>query len=140
MSRPEDAARWSVDRDSEPYWAAAREGRLELQRCRDCGAWRFPARAICNRCHSFEASWRPVSGRGRIVSWVVTHQPFSPDFADRTPYVVVSVALDEQDDLVLLGHLVSGEPSDGARVRAVFPAPPGDATGDERRLQWALDE
>jgi len=131
---------WSVDRDSEPYWRAAREGRLELQRCSDCSAWRFPARAICNRCHSFESSWQPVSGRGRIVSWVVTHQPFSPAFADRTPYVVASVALDEQEDVVLLGNLVSGTPKGGARVHAVFPEPDASATSPERILQWAIDE
>ena len=135
-----DGPQWSVDRDSAPYWAAAREGRLELQRCAECDTWRFPARAICNRCHSFDSSWQPVSGRGRIVSWIVTHQPFSPAFADRTPYVLASVALDEQEDLVLLGNLVAGVPTAGARVRAVFPAPSESDPSGERRMQWAIEE
>ena len=127
---------FSADRDSAPYWRAARDGRLEIQRCADCGTWRWPARAICNRCHSFESRWEAPSGRGRIVSWVVTHQPFSPAFAERTPYVVASVALEEQEDLVLIANLVEGTPSADAPVRAVFPV---DANG-ERRLQWASDD
>ena len=130
MSR--EAHAFSPDRDGQPYWEAAEDGYLVLQRCGDCDAWRWPARAICNRCHSFEARWERVSGRGRIVSWVVTHQPFAPDFRDRLPYVVASVALEEQSDLVLLGNLLEGEPSPGLPVRAVFPVSPEGV----RLLQW----
>ena len=120
------------DRDGRRYWEAAQEGRLEIQRCSECGTWRWPARAICNRCHSFEATWEVASGRGRIVSWVVTHQPFAPAFRDRLPYVVASVALEEQADVVLLGNLLGGAPRDGLPVRAVFPV----FEDGVRRLQW----
>ena len=127
---------FSPDRDSVPYWRAAAEGRLEIQRCVDCGAWRWPARAICNRCHSFDARWEAPSGRGRIVSWIVAHQPFSAAPVGGGPFVVASVALEEQDDLVLLGNLIEGEPGADVRVRAVFPV----ADDGERRLQWVVDE
>jgi hypothetical protein len=43
--------------------------------------------------------WEPASGRGTIVSWIVNRHAFSPAFA--SPYVVVSVRLDEQDDVVM---------------------------------------
>jgi uncharacterized OB-fold protein len=124
----------SPDRDSAPYWAALAEGRLELQRCRDCATWRWPARAICARCHSFDASWEVTDGCGRIASWVVTHQAFAPGWQDCLPSLVVSVALDVAPEIQLIGNLVSGEPSAGRPVRATFPAV-GEGV---RLLQWEV--
>jgi uncharacterized OB-fold protein len=121
------------DRDSQPFWDGVRAGELRVQRCDGCGAYRWPARAVCNRCHSFEATWTPLSGRGRIVSWITTHQVFMKAYADDTPYAVVLVTLDEQDDLQLVGNLMGGrEPADGMPVRAVFAPVTDEAT----LLQW----
>ena len=108
------------DRDSEPFWRGLREGALCVQRCRGCGALRWPPRAICNRCRGFDCEWIALSGRGRIASWVCTHQVFSPAWRDEVPYVVVQVALDEQDDLQLIGRLEDAAPERGLPVRARF--------------------
>jgi len=91
------------DRDSEPYWNALSKGEFKLQRCDDCDAFRWPPRAICNRCHSFRASWSSLSGRGRILSWTCTHQAFAPAYRDAVPYIVVQVQLAEQDDILMIG-------------------------------------
>jgi len=95
------------DRDSAPYWAALAHGRLELQHCRDCGHWTWPARAICSGCHGENLVWEPVKGTGEVHSWVVTHQVYAPDFVDLVPYTVVLVRLDEQDDILIPGRLLS---------------------------------
>jgi len=108
------------DRDSEPFWRSVRAGELRLQRCDACGAWRWPARAVCGRCQSFDATWTAVSGMGRVASWVTTHQVFAPAYRDAVPYDVVEVVLDEQDDLRMIGNLVGGaKPVPRMRVRAV---------------------
>lgn len=120
------------DRDSAPWWEAISRGELSLQRCSDCGAWRWPARAICARCHSFAAGWEATDGCGRVASWVVTHQPFAPGWQDALPSVVVSVALDVAPEIQLLGNLISGEPAAGLPVRATFP----ETDGGRRLLQW----
>jgi uncharacterized OB-fold protein len=92
------------DRDSKPYWDALRDGELRLQRCRACSALRWPARALCNRCRSFEADWETQTDpRARIVSWVRTHQVFAPALREAVPYTVVQVALEAQPDLLLIG-------------------------------------
>jgi uncharacterized OB-fold protein len=107
------------DRDSRPYWEFIRKGELRLQRCSACGTWRWPPRALCGRCRSFECEWARVSGTGRVTSWITTHQIFSPAYRDDVPYHVIQVALDEQPDLILPGQLVAGtEPRADLRVRA----------------------
>ena len=41
-----------VNADSEAYWAAAKEGRLVLQQCADCGHVEFMPRHVCPKCWS----------------------------------------------------------------------------------------
>lgn len=78
-----------------PFWEAAAHRQLVVQRCAACGRLRFPARERCSRCLSGEATWRPVSGRGTVFSWVVMHQANHPGFAAEVPYVVASIELEE---------------------------------------------
>ena len=78
-----------------PFWEAARRQELVVQRCRGCGAHRFPAREICSRCLSREAVWERVSGRGTVFSFAVMHQVYHPGFADAVPYAIVVVELVE---------------------------------------------
>ena len=124
------------DRDSERYWAALADGRVEVQRCADCGHWTWPPRPICSGCHGEHLEWTPVSGRGEVHSWVTTHQAYAPSLAPLVPYTVVLVRLDEQPDVMIPGRLVTdGDIARGMRARAV-PADLGDGLGV---LDWALE-
>jgi len=117
------------DRDTAPYWAALAQGRFELQRCRDCRSWTWPARPICSGCHGDNLAWEEPSGTGEVYSWVVTHQAYGPDLARLVPYTVALVRLDEQDDILIPGRFVSdAEIHQGLRVRAV-PEPVTDEVG-----------
>jgi hypothetical protein len=78
-----------------PFFAAAREQRLVVQRCGGCGVLRFPPRGTCNACLATDATWQPVSGRGEIFSYNVMHQIYHPGFAASVPYAVVDVKLEE---------------------------------------------
>jgi len=91
-----------------PFWEAARRHELTVQRCLDCGTFRFPAREVCSSCLSRRAEWQRVSGRGRVFSVVVMHQASHPWFASRTPYAVVVVELDE--GARMLSTVVGPEP------------------------------
>jgi uncharacterized protein len=108
------------DRDSQPWWDALARHDFVLQRCDECGTWRWPPREICNRCGSFAYTWTPVSGLGTVASWVVNQRAFLPGF--EVPYAVVNVRLDEQDDCKLIGSFRGPIESlcGGLRVRAVF--------------------
>ena len=76
-----------VDEDSAPYWAAAAEDRLVVQRCDSCGALRFPPSPLCHRCRSWDATWEDLGGVGKLYSWVVVRHAVVEAFAD-VPYTV----------------------------------------------------
>jgi uncharacterized OB-fold protein len=67
---------------------------------------------MCPACRSLDVDWEAVSGRGSIWSFVVSHPPLLPAYAELAPYNVVVVALDEDPTLRLVGNLVTS--ADGA--------------------------
>jgi uncharacterized OB-fold protein len=130
------------DRDSALWWEAVRRHELLIQRCTGCGTSRFPPRAVCNRCRSRAADWVPSRGTGRVVSWIVNHQPFLPGMSADEPFAVLFVRLDDgaasaasaasakdgddaddDADIHMYGNLVGAEPgaiTAGMPVEAVF--------------------
>ncbi len=90
-----------------PFWEAAGRHELVLQRCASCGTIRHPPRPMCPVCNSMESVFERASGRGRIWSWVVAHAPVLPSFADKVPYNVVVVELEE--GVRMIGNLLDVE-------------------------------
>jgi uncharacterized protein len=110
-----------VTPEMKPFWDAARRHELVLQRCRGCGAHRFPARDICSRCLARDAEWTPVSGHGSVFSWAVMHQVYHPGFASEVPYALVVIELEEGARLV--SNLIDCPPGEiraGMPVEVVF--------------------
>jgi uncharacterized OB-fold protein len=91
------------DLDSIPFWEGLKAKELRLQQCQVCGALRWPARALCNRCSSFDAEWIACKADALVASWIRTHQVFAPAYRERVPYVVVQVSLTLQPDIRLIG-------------------------------------
>lgn len=85
---------------TEPFWSAAKERQLVIQRCDACGAYRFPPEPACVYCGSLRATWAPVSGRATLWSWTVGYPPLLPFFAQRAPWPVAVVQLDEGPRMV----------------------------------------
>ena len=81
--------------DTAPFWEYCRSGELRVQRCSSCEEYRHPPRPMCRRCGSLEYEWGPVSGRGTVYSYIVTHQPIHPALQGRVPFATVLVELDE---------------------------------------------
>ena len=81
--------------DSKPFWDGLKEHRMVLQKCADCGRVRHYPRPVCDACLSMEVAWAEASGRGTVYSWTETHHPFHAGFRGETPYILVTVDLDE---------------------------------------------
>src|SRR5579875_1867422 len=77
------------------FWEGAAAGELRLQVCDDCGTVRFPDSQLCPNCLSHATTWKPVSGRGKVWSWICMHQNYLSAFSDQLPYIVLFVELDE---------------------------------------------
>jgi uncharacterized OB-fold protein len=86
-----------TDEDTRFFWDGVRDGRLLLQRCSGCSAFRHPPGPMCPECLSLEWEAIEASGRGTIYAWVLSHHPTEPD---TEPRVVVLVDLEEGVRLV----------------------------------------
>ena len=84
-----------IDEETRGFWEACARHKLYLQRCRDCGRFRHPPRALCPACLSSRIEWVRSSGRGTVYSFTVTQQNQAPGFRERLPYVLAYVELEE---------------------------------------------
>ena len=112
------------------FWQAGGEGRLEFLRCRACGTYVHPPAPVCPRDYGTALDWAPVSGRARVATFTVNHQPWMP--GPSLPYVVAIVEIEEQPDVRLMTNVVGCAPEDvhiGMSVRVCFEHHP-DAEGD----------
>ncbi len=131
---------------TEPYWEAARAGRLALQRCPVCERTWHPPEPVCPTSPGHPVEWITASGWGRLHSYTVVHHAAHPAVADALPYVVALVDLDEGPRLICnllgsdpgevtpfarvrleLGSTAAGETLPVARLAAF--GPPGDGGG-----------
>lgn len=81
--------------DSKPYWDGCKRHKLLIQRCQDCGHYRFPPSGLCPKCMSTNAEWARVSGKGKVYSWTIFHYLYHPAFAKDIPYNVAIIELEE---------------------------------------------
>jgi uncharacterized protein len=82
-------------KDSAAYWEHLKQHELHIQKCTGCGQLRMYPRPMCDACYSLEYEWVRASGKGKVYSWCVVHQPTHPGFKDELPFNVTEVELDE---------------------------------------------
>ena len=92
---------------SRPFWDALKAGALTFQRCTACNhAW-LPARNECPACLGEAWQRERAQGGATLVSWVVYHHAYHPAFAQRLPYTVAVVQLDEGPRMI--SNLIGAE-------------------------------
>lgn len=92
--------------DDKPMWASIERGAMELQKCGECGEFRYPPAPICPHDLSDKAEWTRVSGRGTILSWVIFHKQYFEDHVP--PYNSVAIQLEEGP--IVVSQLRGDEP------------------------------
>jgi uncharacterized protein len=98
-----------------PMWESIRAGAMKLQRCKHCATWLYPPGPSCPKCLSPELEWTPVSGEGKLVSWVVFHRHYLPAYPP--PYNAIAVRLAEGPTMI--SNLEGAMPEDGCIGRAI---------------------
>lgn len=105
-------AEW--DRDTGPFFAAARQGRLVFQACNACGRGLHVPGPSCRFCGSTDTAWRDARGTGTLFSWTTVAHQAHPAWP--VPYTVVVVTLDDAPEVRLTGcipgapDLTAGQP------------------------------
>ena len=100
--------------ENQPFFDAAREGKLLLKRCNACKELHYYPRAVCPFCASDRTEWLPAKGTGKIYSYSVMRRVAEP-------YAIAYVTLDE--GVTVLTNLVDCDferLAIGAAVRVVF--------------------
>jgi uncharacterized OB-fold protein len=97
-----------ADATTLPFWRAAAEHRLVVQRCTGCGHTRLPPAPICPECRSADADWKELSGRGEVYTYTVVHRPIAA--GQPLPFVIAVVALEGAGGVRMISNLVEVEP------------------------------
>src|SRR5207244_8198135 len=91
--------------------------------CRSCNQPFWYPRAICPSCLGDDIEWRPASGKGEVYASSVMARPGNPMMAERVPYVVALVQLEEGPRLMT--NIVGCDPFDvrvGQAVQVTWEA------------------
>ena len=100
--------------ENQPFFDAAKEGKLLLKRCNACRQPHYYPRAICPFCASDRTEWVASKGTGRIYSYSVMRRV-------EKPFAIAYVTLDE--GVTMLTNLVDCDLARiviGAPVKVVF--------------------
>ena len=125
-----------ADRDTQPFWDAVAEHRFIVQRCSSCERWIWQPRPLCPHCHAPDPDWHEVGGNARVVSWTALHPPVLTVWADKLPFVILLVELDDAPSVRMVGQLVdyAGE------LLKTNGENEGLAIGTPLSLRWRVDE
>lgn len=104
----------------EPFWAAVKEHRVDLQRCDRCATYRFVPTEVCP-CGSRDSTWTPIAGTGEVYTYTVVHRAPTPAYQADAPYVIAHVTMDEGPRMI--STIVDTDPAGvviGMPVEIVF--------------------
>jgi uncharacterized protein len=98
--------------ETAPFWDACNRNVFLVQRCRSCEKTQYHYRAICAHCWSSDLEDLEATGRGTVWTYSVVRRNRSPVFAEKVPYVVALIELEE--GVGVFGNIVECDPDDVA--------------------------
>jgi uncharacterized OB-fold protein len=94
--------------DNKWWWDACDDGKVLIQRCKNCQTLRHPPRPMCGECQSME--WDSIESTldGEVLSFTELHHPKIPGY--QYPLLVAVMRLGEGTNIV--ANVVGCEPSE----------------------------
>ena len=102
----------TIEDESRPFWDAAREGKLLIAHCGNCGRVHHYPRPFCPFCWSEDVTWQEASGRGTLYTFSTVYVNDLPPFKEQLPYVAAIVDLEEGPRLMT--RLIGIDPTDAS--------------------------
>jgi uncharacterized OB-fold protein len=84
-----------IDHWTRPFWDACEQRHLVMQKCRSTNQFWFPPGPVSPFTRTSEWDWAPLSGRGRVGSYVIMHQVYFESFVEELPYPIAQIELVE---------------------------------------------
>jgi uncharacterized OB-fold protein len=75
MAEPSAAWEPAIYHDTVAYWAGCKRRELLIARCKACGRWMHPPRAVCQKCWSDVIVHESVSGDAIVYSFTSLAKP-----------------------------------------------------------------
>lgn len=96
--------------ETENFWDACNRNVFLVQRCRRCQQTQYHYRAVCAHCWSSDLEDLEATGRGTVWTYSVVRRNRSPVFAEKVPYVVALIQLEE--GVSVFGNVVDCDPEE----------------------------
>jgi uncharacterized OB-fold protein len=122
---------------TKPFWEAARQGGVAMQRCQSCGHFQHPPYPTCVNCMSIDLEFEPVAGKGKIYAYTIMYHAGDKRFAAAVPYASIIVELDDAPGALMAGNLLDApytEAKVGRRVEVTFERLTDEITLPQFRL------
>lgn len=94
----------ALNADNRAFWQGGEQGELLIHHCAGCCRYFHPPAPLCAHCASFDVAPQAVSGKGKVLSYTINYQPWTPGL--EVPYVVAIIELVEQSGLQFVSNVV----------------------------------
>ena len=94
---PEGKPLPGITDQTRPFWTAAKNRKLVMQKCGRCGTLNFFPKPWCIECGSRKLEWVEVSGRGTVYSYTLAYKVMMnfPGWKGDLPLMMCIIDLDE---------------------------------------------
>ena len=120
--RPDAGFKIPEEAGAKPYLVASK--------CKSCGKYFYPTRAICLNCGKLEMEDAPLAGTGEVYTFTIVHHQV-PGAILKVPYGLALIAMDENCTVRTVVTEDWESLKVGQRVEAYFEKVREDAEGNE---------
>ena len=125
------------DELTRPFWDAANEERLVIQKCLPCDRLQHPPVHHCPDCGESNLDWVEVNGRGHIYNYGGVHDGPVRLLQEEQPFNVAVITLDDDPGIQMYSHL-PGTPEDQVPINGAVEVIFEEAANGQKVPEWRV--